>query len=424
MAGNQKMSPLEKKIADQIEYYFGDHNLPRDRFLKEQLQVDDGWVALETMLKFNRLKTLTSDQAVIVDSLKKSQTGLIEISEDSTKIRRSLDKPLPELNDEYNTAVKHKSVYIKGFPLETTLDEIKDWLSDKGTVENIHMRKGPQKTFKGSIFMVMNSEETAKEFVECSDAKKFKEHDLIVLMRDDYHTKKTEERKSSRAEAKAKAKSEKEENQKQAEQQEMKSLDEHKGCLLRFSGDLGQISREDFHEVFAGHADIKWIDFTRGAKEGTILFRSNAKEALDKAKQANGGKLQVKEKDVEWEVLEGDVEMETLKKIIESQQESLNKRKGKGRNVLLQMSHTSLQVVKWLLVFYLVRAGGQRGGRGRGRGGRKDRGGRDHPQYQGKKTKFDSDGEEDPSPKKRPLEENGKCSEEPAAKQAKSENGS
>lgn len=36
------------------QYYFGDHNLPRDRFLKEQLQVDDGWVTLETMLKFNR----------------------------------------------------------------------------------------------------------------------------------------------------------------------------------------------------------------------------------------------------------------------------------------------------------------------------------------------------------------------------------
>lgn len=36
------------------KYYFGDHNLPRDKFLKEQLQLDDGWVTLETMLKFNR----------------------------------------------------------------------------------------------------------------------------------------------------------------------------------------------------------------------------------------------------------------------------------------------------------------------------------------------------------------------------------
>lgn len=39
-----------------FQYYFGDHNLPRDKFLKEQIQLDDGWVTLETMLKFNRYK--------------------------------------------------------------------------------------------------------------------------------------------------------------------------------------------------------------------------------------------------------------------------------------------------------------------------------------------------------------------------------
>lgn len=64
--------------------------------------------------------------------------------------------------------------------------------------------------------------------------------------------------------------------------------------------------------------------------KGTILFRSKASAALEKAKAAKGGTLQVKEKDVEWEVLEGDVEMDTLKKIIEDQQESLNKRRGRG----------------------------------------------------------------------------------------------
>ena len=29
-----EMSPLEKKIIRQIEYYFGDFNLPRDKFLQ------------------------------------------------------------------------------------------------------------------------------------------------------------------------------------------------------------------------------------------------------------------------------------------------------------------------------------------------------------------------------------------------------
>ncbi|KTF95601.1 hypothetical protein cypCar_00036635 [Cyprinus carpio] len=401
MADNQEMSLLEKKVVDQIEYYFGDHNLPRDKFLKEQLQLDDGWVTLETMLKFNRLKSLTSDAAVIVESLQKSKTGLLEISEDKTKIRRNPNKPLPEDNEEYRDALKHKSIYMKGFPLETTLDEIKEWFADKCTVENIYMRKGAQKTFKGSIFVVLESEEAAKACVERTDVKEYKGNEMIVMMKEAYFSKKIAERKQNRVEAKAKAKSEKEDKQKQAEEEEMKSLNDQRGCLLKFSGELGQTSREDFHAVFSDHARIKWIDFTRGAKEGTILFHSNAQEALQKVREAHGGQdPKVKEQVVQWEVLEGDVEMETLKKIIEDQQESMNKRKG-GR-------------------------GGHRG-RGRGRGGRRDRGGREQTQFKGKKTKFESDEEEDEeqaSLKKRPLESNGQDNEEPAPKQVKSETGS
>lgn len=46
-------------------------------------------------------------------------------------------------------------------------------------------------------------------------------------------------------------------------------LDEQTGCLLKFSGELEDVSREDFHDVFSGHGKIKWVDFTRGAKEAS-----------------------------------------------------------------------------------------------------------------------------------------------------------
>lgn len=46
------------------------------------------------------------------------------------------------------------------------------------------------------------------------------------------------------------------------------------------------------------------------------------------------------------------------------------------------------------LLFLFWPAGGHRG-RGRGRGGRRDRGGREQTHFQGKKTKFDSDDEAD-----------------------------
>lgn len=51
-------------------------------------------------------------------------------------------------------------------------------------------------------------------------------------------------------------------------------LDEKTGCLLKFSGELEEVSREDFHELFSGHGKIKWVDFTRGAKEVNKCFHS------------------------------------------------------------------------------------------------------------------------------------------------------
>lgn len=41
----------------------------------------------------------------------------MEISEDKTKIRRSPNKPLPEVTDEYKNDVKNRSVYIVSEPL-------------------------------------------------------------------------------------------------------------------------------------------------------------------------------------------------------------------------------------------------------------------------------------------------------------------
>uniref|UniRef100_A0A8C5DDS5 Small RNA binding exonuclease protection factor La n=1 Tax=Gouania willdenowi TaxID=441366 RepID=A0A8C5DDS5_GOUWI len=335
MAENQEMSPVEMKVARQVEYYFGDHNLPRDKFLKEQLQLDDGWVTLETMLKFNRLRTLTTDCNVVVAALEKSKTGLLEIHEDKTKIRRSPSNPLPEINDDYKDALKHKSVYIKGFPLQTTLDEIQEWLNGKGNIENIQMRRNLERSFKGSIFICFDTEESSKKFLERSDIKSFKDNEMLVLSREDYHAKKAEERKSWKAETKAKAKQDKEEQQKHTEEKEMDLLlTEKTGCLLKFSGELENVSREDFHLLFSDHGKIKWVDFIRGNKEGTLLFDGNAKEALEKAQEANDGELKIKNCSVTWELLEGDEEKEMLKKIIGAQQESYSKSRGRGKNVI------------------------------------------------------------------------------------------
>ncbi|OBS58574.1 hypothetical protein A6R68_10296, partial [Neotoma lepida] len=58
---NEKMAVLEAKICHQIEYYFGGFNFPQDKFLKEQIKIDEVWVPLDIMIKFNKLNQLTTD---------------------------------------------------------------------------------------------------------------------------------------------------------------------------------------------------------------------------------------------------------------------------------------------------------------------------------------------------------------------------
>uniref|UniRef100_A0A2K6MHB3 HTH La-type RNA-binding domain-containing protein n=1 Tax=Rhinopithecus bieti TaxID=61621 RepID=A0A2K6MHB3_RHIBE len=133
-----------------------DFNLPWDKLLKEQIKLEEGWVSLEIMIKFNRMNCLTTDFNVIVETLSKSEAELMEISEDKTQIRRSPSKPLPEVTDE------NRSVYIKGFQTDATLDDIKEWLEDKGQVLNIQMRRTLHKTFKGSTFVVCDKKQQGK----------------------------------------------------------------------------------------------------------------------------------------------------------------------------------------------------------------------------------------------------------------------
>ncbi|CAG5104417.1 Oidioi.mRNA.OKI2018_I69.chr1.g1243.t1.cds [Oikopleura dioica] len=60
-----------KKVFRQVEYYFGDLNLQRDRFLMDEMKKDEGWISLDTMMKFKRLTK-------IVDNKKEGVTAALE----------------------------------------------------------------------------------------------------------------------------------------------------------------------------------------------------------------------------------------------------------------------------------------------------------------------------------------------------------
>lgn len=170
--GDMQLTRQERAIIRQVEYYFSDANLRRDKFLLEQISKDEeGWVPLSVLLTFKRLSSLSTDPNMIVDCLIKSDEGLLEISEDKEKLRRHPERPIPEHNEEQRKEVQSRTAYAKGFPLETTMSELIDFFAPYEKVLHITMRKyldKPSKTykFKGSVFVTFAKQGQAQEFID------------------------------------------------------------------------------------------------------------------------------------------------------------------------------------------------------------------------------------------------------------------
>ena len=149
------------KVVKQVEFYFSDVNLPKDKFLQAEISKStDGWVSLKIICSFSRMRALTEDSAAVAEALKAS-SDLIEVSESGEEVRRSLAKPVEPIDN------MKTGVFIRNFPTTMTLDDLQSFFAT-GTIceyeqiSAIRMRrKAESKEFKGSIFLVLKSEEEA-----------------------------------------------------------------------------------------------------------------------------------------------------------------------------------------------------------------------------------------------------------------------
>jgi len=330
-------------MGRQVEYYFGDFNLPRDKFLLEETKTDDGWVTMETMLKFKRLLDLSSDKAVITAALKKSKAGLIEVAEDNTKIRRNPEIPLPENTVESKAALEARTVYVKGFNNEgTTLDELLDYFNENNSnVVSIQMRnysvgKGKDKEwkFKGSIFVTFKSAESATEFVENKEWK-YKDREMILKFQKNYledKQKEIEEKKKNKGKSAKVAAAVKD------EAKESDDLQMPRGAVIKLTGLGGDITREDIKEVLSNKyevnidkdkGDVAFVTYEKGEAEAKVRFKTEnfAKPIAEKWSEAED----IKEHKVECKILEGDEEEKFLAQSVMDLKNRRNKNKGHKR---------------------------------------------------------------------------------------------
>lgn len=270
-------SKNEKEIIRQVEYYFGDANLARDKFLIEQIGKDEGWVPFTVLLTFKRLASLSSDAEIIAKALEKSDEGLVEISEDKTKIRRHPERPIPEQNEERRKEVASRTAYVKGFPLDIEMSDLIEFFAPYEKIVNINMRKyldKPTKAykFKGSVFVTFMKKEQCEVFVT-KEKVEYKETELIRKWQEQYIEEKKEERAAN---SKKKGKGQKPEE---------KVIELPKGTVLHFEGCDDNTTRELIKDsVVALKAEVAYIEYNRGDKSGYLRFstENTAQPFLDK----------------------------------------------------------------------------------------------------------------------------------------------
>ncbi|CAF96679.1 unnamed protein product, partial [Tetraodon nigroviridis] len=86
----KKRSRVKQLLADvkkQVEFWFGDVNLHKDRFLRKVMEEsEDGYVDISVLTSFNRMKKLTADARLVARALRNSP--VVEVNLEGNKVRR------------------------------------------------------------------------------------------------------------------------------------------------------------------------------------------------------------------------------------------------------------------------------------------------------------------------------------------------
>ncbi|CAH1794075.1 unnamed protein product [Owenia fusiformis] len=155
----KRMKELYKQILKQMEFYFGDANLRRDRFIKKEIDKSvDGYVPLEMFLTFNKIKALTDSSKVLAKAL--APSTLIQLSEDGTRIKRT--KELASESD-----CDARTVYVECLPIKVDHEWVKSTFNVCGEIAYVSLpRFKSTGDIKGFAFIEFTTKEGAEKAVQ------------------------------------------------------------------------------------------------------------------------------------------------------------------------------------------------------------------------------------------------------------------
>uniref|UniRef100_A0A671SWE8 La-related protein 7 n=1 Tax=Sinocyclocheilus anshuiensis TaxID=1608454 RepID=A0A671SWE8_9TELE len=155
-----RVKQLLAEVKKQVEFWFGDVNLHKDRFMKNVIeQSRDGYVDISVLTSFNRMKKLTTDVKLIARALKNS--AIVEVNLQGTHVRRK--DPLGESPKD----VDNRTVYVELLPKSVTHVWLERVFSKCGNVVYVSIPRYKSTGHpKGFAFVEFETEEQAQKAIE------------------------------------------------------------------------------------------------------------------------------------------------------------------------------------------------------------------------------------------------------------------
>ena len=251
------------RIVSQVEFYLSDANMPRDKFMRELASKDaDGWVPVDVIASFSRMKALTTDVEEVKRALREAESEVFVADEEGGMVKRR--NPLPEAQD-----IMAKSVYVKGFPATATLDDLLSFFKADATfgknVEAVRMRRFPKsKDFKGSVFVEFASESAAQAFL-ANPVKSYQEQPLTVMSKLAYF-----ESKNSKAKNNVDVEAE----------FEKLANDYTKGCIAKLAGVPENSAHQQVKKAIADLISVE-VAFVEQQQDNAVFVRLKEPKAAE-----------------------------------------------------------------------------------------------------------------------------------------------
>ncbi|EGI67069.1 PREDICTED: uncharacterized protein LOC105144452 [Acromyrmex echinatior] len=154
---------LHASILKQMEFYFSDANLNKDRYLSGLLK-ENPYVDLEVFTRFNKLRELTTDINRIAKALQGST--MLKVSEDGTKVCRLT--PIQKKRD-----IDQCTIYVQNLPPDADHDWLISIFSKYGLVEYVSIpRYRSNRKIKGFAFVEFDKPSSAEECIKTFRKKK------------------------------------------------------------------------------------------------------------------------------------------------------------------------------------------------------------------------------------------------------------